>query len=70
MTTQANNEAADTDAEIERIKSEIEIEQKSKQTLGRAPPSPCTLCRVDQHGAGAECPDDGEECDGDGGGQP
>ena len=31
---QGGNEAGDTDAEIERIKSEIELEQKNKQTLG------------------------------------
>ena len=34
MILQGPNEAADTDAEIERIKSEIELEQKNKQTLG------------------------------------
>ena len=31
---EGGNEGADTDAEIERIKSEIELEQKNKQTLG------------------------------------
>ena len=34
MLLQGGNEGADTDAEIERIKSEIELEQKNKQTLG------------------------------------
>jgi len=32
-TPKGGNEGADTDAEIERIKSEIELEQKNKQTL-------------------------------------
>ncbi len=32
--SQGGTEGADTDAEIERIKSEIELEQKNKQTLG------------------------------------
>ena len=70
---QGGNEGADTDAEIERIKSEIELEQKNKQTLGGWTMIMFLIkikimCpRMDKHGAGEECEDDGEKRDGHGG---
>ena len=73
MVLQGGNEGADTDAEIERIKSEIELEQKNKQTLGGWVMIMFLIkikimCpRMDKHGAGEECEDDGEKRDGHGG---
>ena len=65
----------DTDAEIERIKAEIETEQKSKETIGKKlshlwPGVKILKCRMDQHGVGEDGPNDGEECGGHGGRQP
>ncbi len=68
-----------TDAEIERIKAEIETEQKSKETIGETTDRKLTnkifffylfILRMDKRRAGEDSEDDGEERDRDGVGEP